>query len=172
MVLLKLSEEQKTKAFIDRIRLQVGVILHRSLRVFAYLTTRRRGAEEKKNTTNLIHFFMCWFPAHNRSLRSSPGWIPQRLQPQFAFRVECYHHFVFTQDLQSEREMPNANLVTSWRPREGDRVLGLSLHSQPARWGGGKRSTSVKSTAAIWSWNLYLYILKLFYDFICWPFDL
>lgn len=78
------------------------------------------------------------------SNRSSPGWILQSLEPQFAFRVERDRHFVFTQDLQSEREMPHTNPVASWRPRKGDRVLRLSLHSQPARrW--GKRSTTVCS---------------------------
>lgn len=85
---------------------------------------------------------MC-FQYVNRSLRSSPGWILQCLEPQFALRVERNHHFVFTQDLQSERGTPHTNLVASWRPGKGDGVLRPSLHPQPAGW-WGKRSTTVQ----------------------------
>lgn len=74
-------------------------------------------------------------PAHRRS---SPRWLPQSLQPQFASGVERNGHFLLAQDLQTEREAPHANPVASRGPGEDDRVFGLSLCSQPERSGGEK----------------------------------
>lgn len=63
---------------------------------------------------------------------SSPGWILQAFKPQFVLRVEGDNHLMITQYLQTEREMPHADLVLSRRPGEGDGVLSVALHSQPA----------------------------------------
>lgn len=104
----------------------------------------------EKNTKQIdwIHFFMSFCSKFTSVRWDSPGWILQSLEPQFAFMVEGERHFVVTQDLQSEREMPHTDLVTAWRPRKGDGVLRLPLHSQPAQWwGGGKRSTRVRRSS-------------------------
>lgn len=93
----------------------------------------------------------------------SPGWILQSLQPQLASRVERNHHFLFTKDLQSKREMPHTNCVTSWGPTKGDRVLRLTLHSQPASdtCKSTVRSTSLKEFPLNQDIVVLLYIHKI-----------
>lgn len=94
-------------------------------------TTR---GEKQEHVIKLQSSCVVSYPLSICHLTASPGWFLQSLEPQFAFRVERHHHLVLTQDLQTEGEMPHANLVTPRRPGEGDRVLRLSLHAHPATW--------------------------------------
>lgn len=109
---------------------------------FSHLTATR-CVSKTKGHKELVNFYCVndLFYIGSPALIFSPGWILQCLKPQFVFGVECDDHFLSTQDLQPEREVPHTNQGTSWGPCEGDGVLVLSLHSQPDRW-WAQRSTT------------------------------
>lgn len=107
------------------------ILIMRDFKVPSYIaiviTSILRGIVLKwKPPLNVILYVLILFRGYFMS--SSLLWFLQCLKPQLALCVEGSHHFFLTQNLYMKRQTPDADLVTSRRPGECDRVLSLLFH--------------------------------------------
>lgn len=74
------NKGKRTNAFIDQIRLHVGVILHSSLNSVGVVLPLHHelwpwGKNNKGKTCNWIHLFLCWFVSSTQPLPEILTWV-------------------------------------------------------------------------------------------------